>query len=249
MESQTSLLRSSAEMRESMHGANLQLSEKVSSLQRRGVLSEIEALQQENLEQVRRLAGQEEGLSYSNRQLDQRSAECQALSRQLEAALSDVKQQLNMVKDKAASREEALQTKILELSVEKSRRDAELRLLQRSKLSAEKQFGVRLKDLQLSLDQSESSKQSIQNYVDFLKNSYTTMFDEELQTPEKCNHKVHFKSSPLHRQCVDITMKSGVLPVLPEQLRSHLHDRITITILLDISPRRHRKRTAAVRVR
>jgi len=59
------------------------------------VCREIDALQQENLEQVRRLAGQEEGLSYSNRQLDQRSSECQALSRQLEAALSDVRQQVH----------------------------------------------------------------------------------------------------------------------------------------------------------
>lgn len=49
-------------------------------------------------------------------------------------------------------------------------------------LQAEKQFEVRLKDLQLSLDQSESHKQSIQNYVDFLKNSYRTMFDEGMQT-------------------------------------------------------------------
>lgn len=48
-------------------------------------------------------------------------------------------------------------------------------------LQAEKQFEVRLKDLQLSLDQSESHKQSIQNYVDFLKNSYKTMFDEGQQ--------------------------------------------------------------------
>lgn len=45
-------------------------------------------------------------------------------------------------------------------------------------LQAEKQFEVRLKDLQLSLDQSESHKQSVQNYVDFLKQFYTTVFDE-----------------------------------------------------------------------
>lgn len=45
-------------------------------------------------------------------------------------------------------------------------------------LQAEKQFEVRLRDLQLNLNQSESHKQSIQNYVDFLKNSYSTMFDE-----------------------------------------------------------------------
>ncbi|XP_074507739.1 protein BCAP-like isoform X2 [Sebastes fasciatus] len=177
MESQTKLLRSSVEMKESIHDANLQLHEQVNSLQKK-----MDELQQENLELVRRLAAQEGGLGYSNRQLDQRSSECQALNRQLEAALSDVKQQVYKVKDKAVAREDALQTKIVALEAEKSRRDNELKLLRQSKLTAEKQFEVRLKDLQLSLDQSESHKQSIQNYVDFLKNSYKTMFDEGLQT-------------------------------------------------------------------
>ncbi|XP_034558524.1 outer dense fiber protein 2-like [Notolabrus celidotus] len=177
MESQTKLLSSSVEMKDSIHEANLQLQDRASSVQK-----QMEKLQQENLELVRSLAGQEEALGYSNRQLDQRTSECQALSRQLEAALSDVKQQVNNVKGRAVSREETLQTKILELEAEKSRRDNELRLLSQKKITAEKQFELRLKDLQLSLDQSESHKQSIQNYVDFLKNSYTTMFDEGLQT-------------------------------------------------------------------
>ncbi|KAM8727812.1 protein BCAP-like isoform 2-T2 [Acanthopagrus schlegelii] len=177
MESQTKQLRSSVDMKESIHEANSQLQEKMASLNK-----QMDKLQQENLELVRKLAAQEEALGYSNRQLDQRSSECQALSRQLEAALSDVRQQVSKVKDQAVSREEALQTKILELEAERSRRDSELRLLRQSKLSAEKQFELRLKDLQLSLDQSESHKQSIQNYVDFLKNSYKTMFDEGLQT-------------------------------------------------------------------
>ncbi|CAI5640871.1 unnamed protein product [Oreochromis niloticus] len=177
MESQSKLLRSSAEMRESIHEANLQLQEKVISIQK-----DTDKLQQENLELVRRLTAQEEALSYSNRQLDQRSSECQALSRQLEAALADVRQQVTKVKEEAVSREEALQTKILELGAEKSRRESELRLLRQSKLNAEKQYEVRLKDLQLSLDQSDIHKRSIQNYVDFLKNSYKAMFDEGLQT-------------------------------------------------------------------
>ncbi|KAI3374838.1 hypothetical protein L3Q82_021379 [Scortum barcoo] len=177
MESQTKLLRSSMEMKESIHEANLQLQEKVNSLNR-----QMDKLQQENLELIRTLTTQEEALGFSNRQLNQRSSECQALSQQLEAALSDVRQQVNKVKEQAVSREKALQTKILELEAEKSRRNNELRLLRQSKLTAEKQFEVRLKDLQLSLDQSESHKQSIQNYIDFLKNSYKTMFDEGPQT-------------------------------------------------------------------
>ncbi|KAM4605000.1 protein BCAP-like isoform 3-T3 [Polymixia lowei] len=175
MDSETKRLKSSVEMKGSIHEANSQLQEKVDSLQ-----NKMEELQLENLELVRRLTTQEEALSYSNRQLDQRSTECQALNRQLETALLDVRQQVSKVKDKAVSREGALQTKVLELEAEKSRRETELKLLRQSKLSAEKQFEVRLKDLQLSLDQSESHKQSIQNYVDFLKNSYATMFDEGL---------------------------------------------------------------------
>nr|XP_019954370.1 PREDICTED: outer dense fiber protein 2-like isoform X2 [Paralichthys olivaceus]XP_019954378.1 PREDICTED: outer dense fiber protein 2-like isoform X2 [Paralichthys olivaceus]XP_019954387.1 PREDICTED: outer dense fiber protein 2-like isoform X2 [Paralichthys olivaceus]XP_019954397.1 PREDICTED: outer dense fiber protein 2-like isoform X2 [Paralichthys olivaceus] len=177
MGSQTTLLRSSLGMKESIHEANVKLQERINSVQK-----QMERLQQENLELVRRLAAQEEALSYSNQQLDQRSSESQALTRQLEAALSDVQQQVKKVKEQNLSREESLQTKILQLEAEKSRRDKELRLLRQSKLTAERQFEVRLKDLQLSLDQSESHKKSIQNYVDFLKNSYQTMFDEGLQT-------------------------------------------------------------------
>ncbi|KAK2895130.1 hypothetical protein Q8A73_014618 [Channa argus] len=177
MDFQTKLLRSSAEMKDSIHEVNLQLQEKVNYLQK-----QFDKLQQENLDLVRRLAAQEEALSYSNQQLDQRSLECQALTRQLEAALSDVKHQVNKVKEQTLAKEVALQTKIQQLEEEKSRRKNELRLLRQSKVAAEKQFEVRLKDLQYSLDQSESHKQSIQSYVDFLKNTYRTMFDEGLQT-------------------------------------------------------------------
>lgn len=58
------------------------------------VCRQLENLQQENLELVRSLAAQGEAVAYSNRQLDQRSTECQAFSRQLEAALVDVRQQV-----------------------------------------------------------------------------------------------------------------------------------------------------------
>ncbi|XP_014047221.1 outer dense fiber protein 2 isoform X2 [Salmo salar] len=168
-------MRSSMDMKESIHEANSQLRQKLDALQK-----QMEELHGENQELVRRLAGQEEALHYSSRQLEQRSADCQALNRQLEAAVADVRQQVSKVKDKAVSRESSLQTRILELEAEKSRKENELKHMKQSKQSAEKQFEVRLKDLQLSLDQSKSHKQSIQNYVDFLKNSYATMFDEGL---------------------------------------------------------------------
>ncbi|XP_062337381.1 protein BCAP-like isoform X3 [Osmerus eperlanus] len=175
MECQRDNLASSLEMKESLHKANSQLQEKVDYLQKR-----MDDMQQENQELLHKLIGQEEALQYSSRSLEQRSAECQALNRQLEATLADVRQQVIKVKEKAVSREGALQTKILELEAEKRRRENELKQLKINMQSAEKKFDVRLKDLQLSLDHSESHKRSIQNYVDFLKNSYATMFDEGL---------------------------------------------------------------------
>nr|XP_046178010.1 protein BCAP-like isoform X1 [Oncorhynchus gorbuscha] len=175
VESQGEKMRSSLEMKESIHEANSQLQQKLDALQK-----QMEELQGENQGLVRRLAGQEDALHYSSRHLEQRSADCHALNRELEAALADIRQQVSKVKDKAVSRESSFQTKILELEGEKSRRENELKQIKQSNQLAEKKFEVRLKDLQLSLNQSESHKQSIQNYVDFLKNSYSTMFDEGL---------------------------------------------------------------------
>ncbi|XP_056453267.1 outer dense fiber protein 2-like isoform X2 [Gadus chalcogrammus] len=176
LDSQSERLKTSGDMRNSIQEANTLLEEQITSLEK-----EMEVQHQENVGLVRRLAGQDEALSYGSRQLDQRSAECHALSTQLEAAMSHVSQQVSHVKGKAVSREDALQTKIKELEAEKGRRDSELKLLRQSMLSTENKFEVRLKDLQRSLDQSESHKQSIQSYVDFLKNSYATMFDEGVQ--------------------------------------------------------------------
>lgn len=62
----------------------------------------MDRLLQENLELVRKLAYQEEALSYSKGQLDQRASECQALNRQLEAALTDVRQQVRLRRDGSA---------------------------------------------------------------------------------------------------------------------------------------------------
>uniref|UniRef100_A0A3B1ICP5 Outer dense fiber protein 2-like n=1 Tax=Astyanax mexicanus TaxID=7994 RepID=A0A3B1ICP5_ASTMX len=165
-------LRSSLEVKETMK-ENTQLQQKLDSLQKK-----LEEVQCENQELICRLSGQEGALQYSSVQLDQRSAECEALRRQLEGALTDVSQQVCKVKEKASSRESSLQVRIQELENENNRRENELKQLKLTKLSSEKQFEMRLKDLQLSLDQSESHKQSIQNYVDFLKNSYATMFED-----------------------------------------------------------------------
>ncbi|XP_036409801.1 outer dense fiber protein 2-like [Megalops cyprinoides] len=173
IDKQMEQLRSSLEMKNSLNEANAQLQLRIDSMQRR-----MEEVQLENRELIHRLSVQEEALQYSGRLVEQRSADCHTLTRQLETALTDVRQEVSRVRENAGARERLLQSKILELETERDRRAKELKLLKQSKESVEKHYEVRLKELQLSLDQSESHKRSIQNYVDFLKNSYATMFEE-----------------------------------------------------------------------
>ncbi|KAJ8366638.1 hypothetical protein AAFF_G00348160 [Aldrovandia affinis] len=172
---QTEQLGSSLGMKDSIKEANAELQGKVDSLQRR-----VEEVELENRELVHKLSGQEEALQYSSGQLQQRSSECLSLTRQLENALADVKQQISIVREKAGARERTLQSKIQELESERNRREKELKALRLNRESAEKQYEVRLKEVQLQLDQSESHKRSIQNYVDFLKSSYAAMFEDSL---------------------------------------------------------------------
>ncbi|XP_066537081.1 outer dense fiber protein 2-like [Hoplias malabaricus] len=176
-------LKSTLEMKESLKEVNSQLRHKLDSLQKK-----LEETERENQDLVSRLSIQEVTLQLSSGQLEQRSAECVALRRHLEGALNDVSQQVCMVKEKASSRENTLKSRILELEMEISRRENELKQLKLNKHSSEKHFEMRLKDLQVSLDQSESHKQGIQNYLDFLRKSYSAMFEDHLPSVYGSSH-------------------------------------------------------------
>lgn len=56
---------------------------------------------------------------------------------------------------------------------------------------AETQHEVRLRDIQLSLERSQSHAQRLQHYVDFLKASYAAMFEDTLAT--NAGGAYHFK--------------------------------------------------------
>ncbi|XP_028667351.1 protein BCAP-like isoform X2 [Erpetoichthys calabaricus] len=173
LENQTQSLNSSLRMVESLQEEKDSLGFQFVTLRR-----QIEDVQSENRDLVRKLSSQEEALLYSEKQLEERSAECLALTRQLEAALTDVRKQVPELKDMASSRETALQSKILELESDNSRKQKELKHLKQAKQTAENLYEMRLKEMQKNLEESENHKQSIQNYVDFLKKSYSTMFGE-----------------------------------------------------------------------
>ncbi|XP_075792518.1 protein BCAP isoform X4 [Pelodiscus sinensis] len=162
---------------------------------------QLEKMDVQNQELAHQLANQEESLQHTELQLKEKLAEYDALARQLEAALEEGRKKESEEVEKMSSKERALQTKILALETElRERREERKRLVSklnngekaspvlahsglaaetsssRSQWPSEKQQQVCLKELEHNLQKSENQTHSIQNYVQFLKNSYVTMF-------------------------------------------------------------------------
>uniref|UniRef100_A0A4W3HMG4 Outer dense fiber protein 2-like protein n=1 Tax=Callorhinchus milii TaxID=7868 RepID=A0A4W3HMG4_CALMI len=166
-------LKSSLKTREPLSEEMHELQMKFEVLSRK--LKEVDLQNQELADTVIK---QEGALQLSTKQVEERTRESSALSRQLEAALHDVRKKVSEVKDQAVARERVLQNKILGLETEFSRKAKELKLLQHNNKYAEKGYDMNLQELKLRLEQSESRNQSIQSYVRLLKTTYSAMFGD-----------------------------------------------------------------------
>ncbi|KAM7161908.1 protein BCAP isoform 3-T3 [Macrochelys suwanniensis] len=137
---------------------------------------QLEMMEVQNEELAHQLANQEERLQHSELQLKEKLAEYDALARQLEAALEEGRKKESEEVEKISSKERALQTKILALETELRQRREEQKRLVCKLNNSEKHQEVCLKELEHNLQKSENQNHSIHNYVQFLKNSYVTMF-------------------------------------------------------------------------
>ncbi|XP_040843319.1 protein BCAP [Ochotona curzoniae] len=136
----------------------------------------LEQMDAENKELEKKLANQEECLKQSNLKFKEKSAEYTALARQLEAALEEGRQKVSEEIEKISSRERALQIKILDLETELRKKNEEQNQLICKMNSKAQHQEVCLKEIQHSLEKTESQNESIKNYLQFLKTSYVTMF-------------------------------------------------------------------------
>ncbi|XP_010014751.1 PREDICTED: outer dense fiber protein 2 isoform X1 [Nestor notabilis] len=164
-----------------------QLTLKVEELERK-----LESTSAQNIEFLQVIAKREESIHQCQLRLDEKTRECSSLARQLEMAIEDAKTQVEQTRERATSRERSAQSKMLDLETQLSRNKTELNQLRRSKDDAERRYESRLQDLKDRLEQSESTNRSMQNYVQFLKSSYASVFgDSALLGPLS-----HSRSSP-----------------------------------------------------
>ncbi|NXF43099.1 ODF2L protein, partial [Oceanites oceanicus] len=137
---------------------------------------QLEKMEFQNKELACQLKKEDESLQCSKLQLEEKIAEYNGLTRQLESAVEEGRKMVAEELEKMSHKDQALQAKMLVLETEVRESQEEKKQLLCIFHHNEKHREVRLKELENSLQKSENKNQSIQNYVQFLKASYITMF-------------------------------------------------------------------------
>ncbi|XP_069718225.1 protein BCAP [Phaenicophaeus curvirostris] len=137
---------------------------------------QLEKMELQNEELACQLRKEDESLQCSKLQLEEKIAEYNGLTRQLESALEEGRKMVAEELEKMSHKERALQTKLLVLETEVQEGQEEKKQLLCVFYHNEKRHEIHLKELENRLQKSENKNQSIQNYMQFLKASYLTMF-------------------------------------------------------------------------
>ncbi|XP_055009571.1 outer dense fiber protein 2 isoform X1 [Boleophthalmus pectinirostris] len=138
----------------------------------------LEEATNQNSELLTVVAKWENSLHCNQLRLEEKNRECSLLNQKLEEALNDAQQQVSGIKECAANKERATQSKILELETQLGRTTSEIHQLRHTKEETEQRYQSRLQDVKDRLEQSDSTNRSLQNYVQFLKASYTNVFGD-----------------------------------------------------------------------
>ncbi|KAL9988685.1 hypothetical protein ACROYT_G003159 [Oculina patagonica] len=133
---------------------------------------------QQNRELVGVISKKEESLYQTQQRHEDLRAENIRLNQQLESSVLEARRQVDSQKEKALVKERAAQARIADLETQLSRSTASAAQLKRSKDEAERRYNSKLYDMRDRLDQANSTTRSMQNYVSFLKSSYSNVFDE-----------------------------------------------------------------------
>ncbi|XP_074473974.1 outer dense fiber protein 2 isoform X2 [Sebastes fasciatus] len=152
---------------------NRQLQQRVESLERK-----LEDAGSQNSDLLAVVTKREDAIHSNQLCLEEKTRECSLLSRRLEEALGDARQQMAETRGLAATKERSTQSKILALEAQLSRTTSEINQLRRGKEEVERRYQSRLQDVKDRLEQSDSTNRSLQNYVQFLKASYANVFGD-----------------------------------------------------------------------
>ncbi|XP_036835528.1 outer dense fiber protein 2 isoform X8 [Oncorhynchus mykiss] len=148
----------------------------------------LEGANLQNRDMVHVIGKREETIHSTQKQLEERARECSILSKQLEQAFKDGQREADQSLERALFKERSIQTKALDLESQLGLRKTELSQLRRSKEDMELRFQNQLKNMKERLEQSDSTNRSLQNYVQFLKASYSNVFGDSVLSSSLHTH-------------------------------------------------------------
>ncbi|KTF76702.1 hypothetical protein cypCar_00010424 [Cyprinus carpio] len=169
---------------ENLQEKNLFLLEENMQLKRsmEGTERKMEDVSTQNRDLLQVVAKHEETIHNTQLRLEERSRECDSLYRQLEQAREEAQRQVDQSLERVLSKERSAQSKMLDLESQLSLAKNELGQLRRSKEDMEKRFQCKLQDMKNQMEQVNSANRSLQNYVHYLKASYTNVFGDSALT-------------------------------------------------------------------
>jgi len=120
------------------------------------------------------------------------------LSQQLETTLSSCRRQVETLKEKGALKERSASSRIEELEAQLGRVSSTTSQLKAMKDEAERRSQLRINEMRERLEQANNTTRSMQNYVNFLKQSYSSVFgDSTLEIPGRISPTFKRSKSPL----------------------------------------------------
>uniref|UniRef100_A0A671T3L4 Outer dense fiber protein 2 n=1 Tax=Sinocyclocheilus anshuiensis TaxID=1608454 RepID=A0A671T3L4_9TELE len=156
---------------------NMQLKHSIESTERK-----MDDMSTQNRDLLQVVAKREETIHNTQLRLEERSRECDSLHRLLEQAREEAQRQVDQSLERVLSKERSAQSKMLDLESQLSLAKKELGQLRLSKEDMEKRFQCKLQDMKNQLEQVNSANRSLQNYVHYLKASYTNVFGDTALT-------------------------------------------------------------------
>ncbi|XP_065198571.1 outer dense fiber protein 2-like [Sycon ciliatum] len=151
----------------------------------RSTISRAEQAERRLLESERRttelmelLAKKEEALQKGQGRIDEIARERSMTTQQFETSLSESRHKNEQLKDRLSAKERVQKARIDELELKLQRSAAQVAQLQSENEDAERRLNNKVFDLQDRLDQEKHNNRSMENYVSYLKASYSNVFGD-----------------------------------------------------------------------
>ncbi|CAF0915991.1 unnamed protein product [Didymodactylos carnosus] len=156
---------------------NRTLQQKIDLLERQLCASE-----EENTNIHRNLNIKDETVRDLQARLNSKTFELSSITKQFDNTQNDIKAKEVEIRDTFGSKERMLQQRVHDLDNQLSKLRLEFGQLKREKEELERRNTLQLSDLRDKLEQSHNTNRSMQNYVNFLKTTYSSVFNDSLNT-------------------------------------------------------------------